>query len=497
MNKGMICVPVCAETEDELVDQIHRSEELADIIEVRFDCLRPDSLDAGVALSANGGFDKPLLATYRAPAEGGHGTASLDGRIKFWGGLPDGFAIADLEGDLAATELSHSQRINSFHDFVGVPEDIVQVYESISPNADVVKIVITANSITDAIPLWNLLERAAADSKEIIPLAMGEAGKWTRILGLAHGAFLTFGSLGSGSETAPGQLTARELRDLYRVKELSKDTSVYGVVAGDTSYSSSPLIQNTAFKHAGTDAVFVPLQVQNLDEFMRRMVKPETREVELNFHGFAVTNPHKKAVMAHLDVIDDTAQEIGAVNTVKIENGRFYGYNTDADGFIAPLTERFGELKDARVAVVGAGGAARACIYALQRSGAEVGLYARDLQNAGDLAAEFGVPLAELSADDTDFSGFDIIVNSTPLGTKGRLENETIAVAGQLQGMKLVYDLVYNPAETRLIREATVAGVDTIGGIEMLIAQGAKQFEIWTGNAPPVGEIRAAVLQRL
>ena len=211
-------------------------------------------------------------------------------------------------------------------------------------------------------------------TQQIIPIAMGESGKWTRILGLAHGAFMTYAALDTGKETAPGQVSAKDLIEVYRAKELDENTEVYGIIGGNTSYSMSPYIHNAAFKFHKLNAVFVPLQMQNLDEFIKRMVRAETREIDLNFKGFAVTIPHKQNIIKHLDYLDDSAKKIGAVNTVKIENGKLYGYNTDAHGFIEPLKNAYGNLKNTKVAILGAGGAARACIYALKKEGAEVTL---------------------------------------------------------------------------------------------------------------------------
>jgi 3-dehydroquinate dehydratase/shikimate dehydrogenase len=324
---------------------------------------------------------------------------------------------------------------------------------------------------------------------------MGEAGKWTRILGLAHGAPMTYASLDRGGETAPGQISARDLRDVFRVKELNKQTDVYGVIAGDTSYSLSPYMHNAAFKHTGINSVFIPIQVADLDSFMRRMVKPATREVELNFKGFSVTNPHKQAIMKHLDSIDETAQKIGAVNTVKIEDGRLHGYNTDAPGFIDPLKRVFGDLTDSRVTVVGAGGAARACVYALKQEGADVTVLARDAAQASALAEEFGAKSAGLATDRGLHT--DILVNATPLGTRGGRESEAVATSDELDGVKLVYDLVYNPEETELLRRAKIAGVRTLGGMDMLVTQGAQQFLIWTSINPPINEMKAAFNRRL
>jgi shikimate dehydrogenase len=255
-------------------------------------------------------------------------------------------------------------------------------------------------------------------------------------------------------------------------------------------------MHNAAFKAAGMNRVFIPLQVADLDVFISRMVKPATREVELNFKGFSVTNPHKQAIIDHLDGIDDTAAKIGAVNTVTIDDGKLFGFNTDAPGFIDPLIERYGNLEDAKAAVVGAGGAARACVYALQNEGANVTLFARDLKKAAVLGEEFSIPVKDLASDRARFE-CDILVNATPLGTKGENEKETIATAEQLLGTRLVYDLVYNPIETALIREARTAGVPAIGGLEMVIAQGTRQFYIWTGQPAPADEMTAAIKRNL
>ena len=306
---------------------------------------------------------------------------------------------------------------------------------------------------------------------------------------------MTYASLDAGQETAPGQVSAKDLIEVYRVKELDEQTEIYGIIGGNTSYSMSPFIHNAAFKFHNLNSVFVPLQVQDLDEFLRRMVKQETREIELNFKGFSVTIPHKQSIIKHLDYLDETAKTIGAVNTVKIVDGKLHGYNTDADGFIEPLKTTYGELKDVKVAILGNGGAARACIYALKKENADVTIFARNLAKAETLANEFQVELQELSK--TNFNDFDIVVNATPLGTKGILETETPAVAEQIAQVKLVYELVYNPFETKFLQEAKSVFVPTIGGMAMLIAQAMKQSEIWTGKDAPMKEMSQAALKRL
>ena len=494
MNNGKICVSVCAETADEMIEQIKRAEELADFIEIRFDCLN----ESEIKLIWNSQVaSKPEICTFRPQEQGGKRDISKRERLEFWRS-GNSLDCVDFEIDLYEMDVTWNHRlvICSHHDFNGVPENLVEVYNKLkTKNASVIKIAVQTNDIIDTIPIWKLIEKAKSENKQIIPIAMGEAGKWTRILGLAHGAFMTYASLDAGKETAPGQVSAKDLIEVYRVKELDEQTEIYGIIGGNTSYSMSPFIHNAAFKFHNLNSVFVPLQVQDLDEFLRRMVKQETREIELNFKGFSVTIPHKQSIIKHLDYLDETAKAIGAVNTVKIVDGKLHGYNTDADGFIEPLKATYGELKDVKVAILGNGGAARACIYALKKEDADVIMFARNLAKAETLANEFQVELQELSK--TNFNDFDIVVNATPLGTKGILETETPAVAEQIAQVKLVYELVYNPFETKFLQEAKSVFVPTIGGMAMLIAQAMKQSEIWTVKDAPMKEMSQAALKKL
>jgi 3-dehydroquinate dehydratase/shikimate dehydrogenase len=506
MNNGKICVSVNAETAEELLKQIRRAEEFADVIEVRLDYIEPKQMHKTFAFLAS---KKPLLLTYRPIDQGGKAENDLEVRKVLW----NGFVINgstdkrkfwfDYEYDLTNLQkVSNPVTIRSFHDFSGVPENIYNIFENLSTDNEVAKIAVQTDDITDTIAVWKLLEKAKSENKQIIPIAMGEAGKWTRILGSAHGAFMTYASLEAGNETAPGQISAQDLIETYRVKELNEQTDVYGILGSNTSVSMSPYIHNEAFKFHNLNAVFVPLQVQDLDEFMRRMVNRKMREIELNFKGFAVTIPHKQAIIKHLDFVDKTAQAIGAVNTVKIEDGKLYGYNTDAQGFIEPLKNSYGDLRDAKVAILGNGGAARACIYALKKEGAQVVIFARDPKKAESLANEFQVELKELTKTDdqrtkTTFNVFDLLVNTTPLGMKGKFENETPIVSGQIENVKLAYDLVYNPFETRFLKEAKSAGVPTIGGLAMLVSQAMEQSKIWTGLDAPIKEISQVALRKL
>ncbi|HRH40811.1 MAG TPA: type I 3-dehydroquinate dehydratase [Pyrinomonadaceae bacterium] len=523
MNNGKICVSVCAKTADELIEQIKRAEELADVIEIRFDGLETFNLENvsdRLLISKLQKFNKPFLATFRAFEEGGAKPITLDkDRIPFWENLNldlSKFAdFVDCEWELLSNvthnwrfykNIKNSEIVCSFHNFYSPINDfnnLANIFSQmsnlkligstghtncyterppLSPN--IFKIVVKTDEITDSIAIWKLLQFAKSENKPIIPIAMGESGKWTRILGLAHGAFMTYASLDSDKETAPGQVTARDLIEVYRAKELDETTDVYGILGSNTGVSLSPLIHNTAFKFHKLNSVFVPLQVHNLDEFIKRMVKPETREVDLNFKGFAVTIPHKQSIIKHLDYLDETAEKIGAVNTVKIIDGKLYGYNTDAQGFIEPLKQVYGSLENAKVAILGAGGSAKACGFALEKEKAIVTVFDGNQVRSSEFKTQ-------------NFSQFDIIVNTTPLGMRGKFEGETPLQAEQIKGVKLIYDLVYTPFQTQFMNEADKVDVPKISGMAMLIAQALEQQKIWTGLDAPMKEISAQVLKKL
>ena len=512
MNKGKICVSVCAETADELIEQIKRADDSADVIEIRFDCLSEnefkiaDSKETEKVLRrilVENAVKSEIILTFRPKDQGGWREMTKEARYDFWASGYDSWG-ADLEEEIfdCSRNWLYEPRICSHHDFDKVPENLNQIYQRIKNTdlVDVIKIAVQTKDMTDSIAVWKLLETAKSDNRKIIPIAMGESGRWTRILGLAHGALMSYAALDAGKETAPGQVSARDLIEVYRAQNLNENTDVYGVLGSNTGVSMSPYMHNAAFRFHDLNAVFVPLQVHDLDAFIRRMVAPETREVELNFKGFAVTIPHKQNIIKHLDSIDETAERIGAVNTVKIIEGKMHGYNTDAQGFIEPLLNSYGDLKNAKVAVLGAGGAARACVDALKNQDAKVTIFARDLKKAELLAEDFQVECESFRASHSaarTYEDFDILVNTTPLGMKGATEGETPATAEQLRGLDLVYDLVYTPFRTALMREADRAEIPKIGGLAMLVAQATEQQKIWTGRDAPMKEMSRAVLERL
>lgn len=511
---GRVCVPVCVKRAAELRPSIERAAEVGDIVELRLDCLEPDELDAARAnlVSILATLERPFLITYRPKEQGGGVDLSLEERAAFWREVPLWLraaagrerAFVDVELDLL--ESSHAERLGalfenftvicSHHDFEETPADLEQIYERMArTRADISKLATRANSITDSITLMRLLERGRREGRGVIAVSMGAAGVLTRVLAPAFGAFLTYGSLDAEQVTAPGQIDARDLRRLYRVRELSEKTIVTGIVGSPVGHSLSPHMHNAGFASLGLDAVYLLFEVENLPEFVRRMADPRTRELRWNLRGLSVTAPHKQSIIPHLDTVAHGAARVGAVNTLVISEERgLEGFNTDADASVVPLAGRVG-LHSARVAVLGAGGAARALLWALGERGARATIFARDAARGRAVAEEFGADSARLEG--ASFEGFDVVVNTTPLGTRGEHEAETPATKSQLRGARVAYDLVYNPAETRFLCEARAAGCETVGGLGMLVAQAEEQFRLWTGRVPPPGVMLEAARKKL
>ena len=475
MIRSKICVPLC-EADLNAV----RSVECADFIELRLDCLESEPPNLAAVLR---NFSGPVILTFRPSEQGGRRQLTREARLDFWNNVaPRGESIWwDIEADLAH-DLSPdwARVIVSHHDFNGVPDDLSDIYQRLAATpAHVIKIAFQAHDITDCIRAFELLFRARRDGREIIPIAMGNAGIATRVLGPSRGAFLTYGSLDDKNATAPGQVTAQNLRSLYHLDSINQDTVVCGLIGLPVMHSVSPQIHNDWFEAERLNGVYLPFELKDVHSFVKRMVDPRTRELNWNLRGLSVTAPHKQTVMEHLDWLDPAAQEIGAVNTIVVERDRLLGFNTDAAGFIGPLMESFDSWAGRRAAIIGAGGAARAAIRALQKLNAVTTVFARNIDKARPLAQSFSVNCEPLAS--ATFGEYDLVVNTTPLGSGAYIDQSPVT-ADQLNGVRIAYDLIYNPADTRFLREARKAGCDTIGGLEMLVAQAKIQFELWTGR---------------
>jgi 3-dehydroquinate dehydratase/shikimate dehydrogenase len=496
-----VCVVIAEETFDGARAALKQAATVADLTELRLDYLRDfDFGDQRALASLLEGKPLPVIITCRAVEEGGKRHLNDQLRLSL---LVEGarrFAdFCDVEAAHydAAARLSPdlSRLIVSYHNFDETPADLDAVYERVtSMPAAVHKIVTRANTIADTLAIFRLLERARAEGKQLIALAMGQPGIVTRVLGPSRGSYLTYGSLASGKESAEGQLTCEELIDLYRIRQLSRTTSITGIIGSPVAHSASPAMHNRGYAELALDYAYLPLEVEDLAEFFNRFVRPETRELDWNLRGFSVTIPHKRHTIPLLDEVNESAVKVGAVNTVVVDQGRLIGHNTDVQGAMAPL-ERVCRLRGESCGVIGAGGAARAVIYGLLERGARVQVFTRNPHSAQSLNQAFGVAVS--AVEKLESSDARVVINTTPVGMHGHSQASSPLSSRALQGRTIIYDLVYNPLETQLLKDARAAGCQTISGIEMLIAQAALQFELWTGKKPPLDEMRAAALSRV
>ena len=504
-DEPRICVAICERDAAALLATVKRFASFQSYIEIRLDSVNEDELSLAVRELGDLLRTQSLntIITFRPEEQGGLRSLTLDRRRQFW--CEHGFqlpaSLIDLEIDLAEDLLHNNKDVDwsrvicSIHDFSG-QATVEELYERLARTpARYLKVAVMLDDASDNVEIFKLLERATSDDRKLIAIGLGRAGVCSRILGPSRGSFLTYASPDRYTSTGTGQLTAAELRDCYRVEQITESTEVFGLIGQPIAHSLSPQIHNAAFKAAAVNGVYVPFEVGDVNSFMRRMVHPTTREIEWNLRGLSVTTPHKQTVMVHLDWIEPAAKEIGAVNTVVFDGEKLKGYNTDAYGFISALKIRLPEIAGKQCAVIGSGGAARAAVWSLLQEGAEVSVFARDTKRAEPLAESFEVPLIELRP--ALFKEFDVVVNTTVLGMSGELEQQTPATVEQLRGARLAYDLVYNPTETRFLRDAKTAGCDTLGGLSMFVAQAAEQFRLWTGKDAPFDVMRTAAIEGL
>jgi 3-dehydroquinate dehydratase/shikimate dehydrogenase len=493
---GKLCVAIQAASPAELIERATAALADSKFIELRLDSLpKPAAALPKVAELLAAHRDATAIATCRRKENSGNFTGSLKAELELLAAAAEaGCQIVDLEVE-SAEEATASQfdqfraklretgtaLLVSFHDFNRTKnlEQAAQRIEAFRP--DFIKVVSTAKHLADNLAVLKLVAELSLSAR-VVGIAMGEEGLISRVLSLRAGAAFTFASSADGAETAPGQVTARTLRDLYRVEQLDHATRVFGVAGNPIHHSLSPLMQNTAFRRESVNAVMLPLKVQKLDDFLK-VIR------ELPLAGAAVTMPLKQEILPHLATMDPLTTRIGACNTLRITaDGKIVGFNTDVAGVLRPLQKRL-QLKGARIIVVGAGGAARAGVFGLVDQGAEVFIVNVIHEQAVALAKD--AKAKALKWEQFAKGRFDVLINATPCGMAG---NKTpLPIAESELNAGLVLDMVYNPLETPLIKLAKSRGIPAISGMEMFVQQGARQFELWTGKPAPEAEMARVV----
>lgn len=370
--------------------------------------------------------------------------------------------------------------ILSFHDFKATRKLEETFKKMTAIPADFYKVVTTATCLSDNVVMMKFLEQKSHE-RSVIGVCMGEQGLISRVLGVRAGSAFTFAAATPGEETAPGQLDSRTLRDVYRIEQVENSTRVYGVAGDPIEHSLSPAMMNAAFRRETVNAVYLGLHAKHLDDLME-CVK------EIPIHGLSITMPYKEKIVDQLDNTEPVAAKIGACNTViRAQDGKLYGFNTDVAGVVRPLEQRMA-LKGAKVLVIGAGGAASAAAYGLKERGAEVFITNRT-SGAGQRLAKRSKSKF-VTRNQLRNMQFDAIVHGTPVGM-GNVKASPLR--DKEINAKYLLDMVYVPAETRLMKLAKARGVQVIPGAEMFVQQGARQFEIWTGKPAPVEEMQRVV----
>jgi len=483
----MLCVSLMPETTDQALDGLHRAAGAADLAEVRLDAMRRVDLDRLLDHPPC-----PVIVTCRPVREGGLYDGPEDERLGALRRAAElGARYVDVEHDALSQlgDVPPERVIASYHNFQETPGDLPAIHRRLAESgAGIVKVAVTARHILDTVPVLRLLREAGAAT---IALSMGERGMLTRILSLKYGAPFTYAADDVGPEAAPGQVTLGRMRTLYRADRIGPATAVYGVVADPVGHSVSPEIHNAAFAEVSCDAVYLPLWVEgDAAAFVRTMS-------EFDLGGYSVTIPHKQGVMAAADEIEPVARRIGAVNTLQRRaDGSLFATNTDWTAGLAAIEAVVGEgwLRGRRALQVGAGGVGRAMAFGLAERGAHLTLADLDADRAEALAGELRAETC--SPDDIADIPCEVLLNCTPVGMHPATDATPVPQGALREGL-VVYDAVYNPAETRLLREAREAGCRTVSGLDHFVRQAVEQFELWTQQAAPVERMRQVVVEAL
>ena len=470
---------VCAVVTGNTTDEIRRRRDAAgdaDLVELRLDFV--DRPDVPRILE---GRQKPAIVTCRASWEGGRfaGTEEerrriLDSALACGAEYVDVEAAASFAADLVRSTGGRRVVISEHH-FDRPPADVAgRVAALEARGAEVAKLAFRADCLEEMLPLFELSKARPAAGRGRVLIAMGRAGVASRVLAARLGSRWSY----VGDEVAPGQLSPGRLLEDFQFRRIARDAELYGVVGNPIVHSRSPIMHNAGFAALGLNAVYVPLEAADAEDFVRF-----ARAV--NLRGASITTPFKVSLLPYVDEVDALAKRVGAINTLVVRGGRWIAANTDVDGFLEPLTGRI-DLKHARATVLGSGGAARGVAVALADRGAAITISARRTDAAAPIAALVN---GAAGAFPPPPRSWDLLVNATTVGSGANPGNP--AGNARLDG-KVVYDLVYAPRDTELLKSARAAGCQTIGGIEMLIAQAERQFELWTGRRPPVELFRRA-----
>jgi 3-dehydroquinate dehydratase/shikimate dehydrogenase len=437
----------------------------------------------------------PVVIACRRERDGGKFVGSEEQRLMLLrSAIAEGVEYVDLEDDVAPSipRYGKTSRIISLHDYRRTPDDLEQIHARMATlDPDIIKIATTANGAHDNLRMLQLVERAKVPT---VGICMGDIGTPSRILAGRFGAPFTFATFHHERTLAPGQLSYQQMTEIYHYDRIDRQTVVFGVIGDPIGQSLSPMVHNAAFRRLGINAVYVPFRVprEHLVQFL-------DDAPALGIKGLSVTIPHKETALKKLSAMDPSMNGIGAVNTLLFEGQKIVGYNTDhqaaLDSLDVALTEHYGQagnLENQTALVLGAGGAAKAIGFGLRRLGASVVIAGRTSQRAQQLADA-------LKCKTLDWANRyslqpDVLVNCTPVGMHPNVD-ATPYDKHHLRPSMVVFDTVYNPENTLLIKDARSQSCTVVTGVEMFVRQACLQFKLFTGQEAP-SDLMRDVLKR-
>lgn len=507
----MICIPITANIQAEALLQIARSCSRADVLELRIDLIEDGDLRILIEKCRLCPVPIKILVTNRRKESSPVGDISgererialLEEAIRL------GVDYVDVEADtpepllqeIVSTAGAHGNRtkvIMSHHDFNGTPslESLKAIHgKCFRPGVDIVKIVTFANNQEDNLVVLSLISYSLKKNQEIIAFCMGKQGRTSRIAAPMMGSYLSFASLARGAASAPGQLTIDEMEQVMKIAagdsverslSASSDMQIFGLFGNPVKQSLSPLMHDAALRVMKIEGRYLPFCIHDLASAVKGIRG-------MGIRGISVTIPFKVSVMEYLDEVNEDAAAIGAVNTIVNQNGRLTGFNTDWIGLVQSLKGAV-DIKGKVIAILGAGGTARAAVFGIRREGGIPIIINRSLERGKAMARELGCSFYLL--DEIDRVAADCLINTTPVGMMPDVGKSPVDKKN-LGNCRCVVDVIYNPLKTKLMEDAENAGCIAVSGLDMFVHQGAEQIKLWTGQEPPREYMKQVVMERL
>ncbi|MGV3485001.1 MAG: shikimate dehydrogenase [Planctomycetaceae bacterium] len=435
----------------------------------------------------------PVVVAVRRREDGGRWMGTEAARqMLLRSAVVAGAEYVDFEADIAGSipRYGNTKRIVSYHDFNETPDDLESLHAAMAAeDADIVKLATMATSFSDNVRMMELVKNAKIPT---IGICMGDIGMPTRILASRFGSPFTYATYSAEKTLAPGQLNYKQMTDLYRFDEINMETELFGVVADPVAHSHSPLIHNRAMQAAGVNGRYLPFRVakDDLHNFIDACPK-------LGIHGVSITIPHKEAALQYCTQAEASASGIGAINTMIFDKDDRLGYNTDYRAAMDCIVETYKAssanahgVQGLRALVLGAGGVARAVAWGLKQRGAEVTIANRTFERAAVLANE--ISARAVTWDDRHNQNPQLLVNGSAVGMHPNV-NDSPYDRQALNEFMVVFDTVYNPENTLLVKYAREMHARVITGVDMFVRQAAYQYKLFTGRDASTTLMRSAI----